>query len=364
MEKLEQLLADGVIEAILGRLKSGKEADIWIVQHAGEPVAAKIYRDRDVRSFRNNADYKEGRTTGNSRTERAVARGSKFGRDAAEQAWKSAEADALERLRAAAVRAPVPVMFYEGVLLMQLVVDDQGYPAPRLIDAQITAETAGAYYRDLRAQIIRMLDADLIHGDLSPYNILLGAQGPTIIDFPQVIAAAKNSRAEAFFHRDLENVRRHLAGFDRSLNACAGDAREIWRAYVRRELSPDWVPTGRPPPEPKQHAPKPQAHPQQPKQQQHPGQQQRGNQPIRHHPQSERSAGGPGNSQRHERQNQRPPAPARQAPRQGQRTGPVVERVMRLPGAPSTTPAAPQSAGQQRPSGPRHPPRHRGRGPR
>lgn len=202
MEKLEQLLADGVIEAILGRLKSGKEADIWIVQHAGEPVAAKIYRDRDIRSFKNNATYKEGRLTGNSRTERALSRGSKFGRDAAEQAWKSAEADALATLHAHSVRTPTPVLFYEGVLLMQLVVDAQGYPAPRLIDSHIAPETAGELYRDLRTQIIRMLDADLIHGDLSPYNVLLGAAGPTIIDFPQVVAAAKNSLAELIYFRN------------------------------------------------------------------------------------------------------------------------------------------------------------------
>ncbi|MGC4115130.1 MAG: RIO1 family regulatory kinase/ATPase [Myxococcales bacterium] len=238
MDELELLLADGIIDAVLGRLKSGKEADLWLVQHGGQVVAAKLYRDRDFRSFKNDAAYKEGRQVANSRTARALAKGSRFGREAAEQAWKSAEADALHKLHAHGVRTPAPVLFYEGVLLMELVLDAQGQPAPRLIDSVLTAEAAGALYRDLRGQVVRMLDADLIHGDLSPYNVLLGAAGPTIIDFPQVIAAAHNSRSESFFHRDLENLRIFFAGFDKSLSACAGDAREIWRAYVRRELLP------------------------------------------------------------------------------------------------------------------------------
>jgi RIO kinase 1 len=247
-DKLELLLSDGVIEEVLGALKSGKEADLWIVRHAGEIVAAKIYKDRTDRSFHNNAAYKEGRAVRNSRTQRAIERGSRFGKEAAEQEWKSAEANALYALHARGVQTPRPVMFYEGVLLMELVRDAQGQPAPRLIDAPLTAEEAGAIYRHLRGQVVRMLCADLIHGDLSPYNVLLGVAGPTIIDFPQVVGAAHNSRAEPFFQRDLENLRSHLASYDRRLHGCAGDAREIWRAYVRRDLAPDFVPSGREPP--------------------------------------------------------------------------------------------------------------------
>jgi RIO kinase 1 len=243
--KLEILLADGVIDDVLGRLKSGKEADIWIVSHGGEAIAAKLYKERQARSFRNNAAYREGRVVGNSRTQRAIDKRSRFGRAAEEEAWKSAEADALYKLHAAGVSVPQPVMFYEGVLLMQLVRDAEGQPAPRLVDAQLIPERAREVYLDLRRQVVRMLDADLIHGDLSPFNVLLAARGPVIIDFPQTIAAAKNSRAEYYFERDLENLRRHLAGFDRGLEARAGDAREIWRAYVRRELTPDFEPTGK-----------------------------------------------------------------------------------------------------------------------
>ena len=137
---LETLLADGVIEEICGRLKSGKEADLWLVRHGGEIVAAKVYKARQARSFRNNAGYKEGRQVRNTRTQRAMERGSRFGLAAAEEAWKAKEADALHTLHAAGVRVPRPVLFYEGVLLMELVLDPHGRPAPR----QITFGRAGS----------------------------------------------------------------------------------------------------------------------------------------------------------------------------------------------------------------------------
>jgi RIO kinase 1 len=244
---LEQLLEDGVIEEAVARLKSGKEADVWLVRHHGEVLCAKVYRDRGFRSFKNNAAYKEGRAVRNTRTQRAMDRGSRFGQAAAEEAWKSAESDALYRLYAEGVRVPAPVLFYEGVLLMKLVLDGEGHPAPRLIDAHLGADQAVALYADLRGQATRMLSCDLIHGDLSPYNVLLGAAGPTIIDFPQVVSAAHNSTAQSFFTRDLENLRKFFAGVAPALEARAGDAAEIWRAYVRRELTSDFVPSGRPP---------------------------------------------------------------------------------------------------------------------
>jgi RIO kinase 1 len=244
-EALQVLLADGVIDEVVGRLKSGKEADVYLVRHHGEVVAAKIYKEREHRNFRNNSGYREGRQVRNSRTARAIAKGSRFGVQAAEDAWKTAEADALGKLFAAGVCVPKPVMFYEGVLLMELVLDLEGHPAPRLEEAALTAEEASALYADLRNQAIRMLCCDLIHGDLSAFNILLGNRGATIIDFPQVVDAAANSQAEFFFKRDVENLRRYFELADPSLRARAGDASEIWRAYTKRELTPDFVPTGR-----------------------------------------------------------------------------------------------------------------------
>jgi RIO kinase 1 len=251
VDPLAPLLADGVIDDVVARLKSGKEADLWIVRHRGEAIAAKVYKARESRSFRNDAVYREGRQVRDTRTQRAMARGSRFGQAASEEAWKSKEADALHALHAAGVRVPTPVMFYEGILLMELVLGPDDHPAPRLIDAHLTREGAAALYADLRGQVVRMLACDLIHGDLSPYNVLLGRDGPVVIDFPQVIGAAHNSQAERFFERDLENLRRFFAALDPALHAAAGDAREIWRAYVRRELTPDFVPSGKAPEAPR-----------------------------------------------------------------------------------------------------------------
>ncbi len=240
---LDPLVDDGIIDEVLGRLKSGKEADIYRVRREGQIIAAKVYKDRATRSFKSNADYKEGREIRSSRTRRAIEAGSRFGRESEEDAWKSAEADALGKLFAAGLRVPQPIMFYEGVLLMQLVADADGNAAPRLIELTLTPAAANALYVDLRAQIVGMLCLDLIHGDLSPYNILDGAGGATIIDFPQIVSAPHNSRAEFFFRRDFENVREFLAASDPSLLAFRDDARKIWTAYGSRDLTPTFVPS-------------------------------------------------------------------------------------------------------------------------
>jgi len=251
-DSLDVLLADGVIDEILGRIKSGKEATISMVRRGDAVLAAKVYKDRATRSFKNNVEYKEGRKVRNTRTQRAMDTGGKFGRDAAEQAWKSAEADALYRLVDSGVRTPVPMMFYEGVLLMELVVDHDGRPAPRLEEITLERDAVMGVYCDLVAQLIALLCCDLVHGDLSPYNILLAVDGPTIIDFPQVISAAHNARAEHFFMRDFTNVHSHLAAIDPALWSHRLDGRAIWQAYVRRDLTPQFVP----PPPPSQPPPR------------------------------------------------------------------------------------------------------------
>ncbi|HVP68414.1 MAG TPA: RIO1 family regulatory kinase/ATPase [Anaeromyxobacteraceae bacterium] len=245
-DPLAPLLADGVIDEVVSRLKGGKEADVWLVRSAGQILAAKVYKARQARSFKNDAAYKEGRKVRNTRTQRAMDRGSRFGRSAAEEAWKAKEADALFRLHAAGVRVPRPVLFHEGVLLMEVVVDAHGRPAPRLVDASLTREQAAGIYADLRKQAVGMLACGLIHADLSPYNVLLGHRGPVVIDLPQVVDAAHNSQAEMFFLRDIENIRRFCLSLDPGLGG-EGDGREVWRAYVRRELTADFVPSGRAP---------------------------------------------------------------------------------------------------------------------
>ncbi|XXF81202.1 hypothetical protein P2318_15990 [Myxococcaceae bacterium GXIMD 01537] len=330
-EVLEVLLSDGVIEEIIGRLKSGKEADVYLVVHGGEIVAAKIYKERDHRNFRNNADYKEGRQVRNSRTARAIAKGSRFGQAAAEDAWKTAEADALYKLYDAGVRVPKPVMYYEGVLLMEVVVDPEGHPAPRLIDAPLSAEQASAMYRDLRAQATRMLCSDVIHGDLSPYNILMGWNGPNIIDFPQTVNAAASSRAEFFFKRDIENLRRFFAGMDPSLQSRGGDAHELWRAYTKRELTPDFEPSGRSVPPEERRV-------------QGPPREQRG--PPREHRGPPRDNSGPPREHRGPpRDNSGPPREHRGPPREHR--GPPRDRVDTRPPAPPQAAPSPAAAPEE-----------------
>jgi RIO kinase 1 len=249
---LGPLLDEGIISEVLGRLQSGKEAEVFIVRYAERVVAAKVYKDRSQRSFKNKSAYQEGRGVRNSRDQRAIGKRSSFGRDTEEDAWKSAEVDAMYKLHAADVRIPEPVLFFEGVLLMDLVLDAEGVTARRLIDTTLSAEQANAAYHDMLVQLVRMLSCDLIHGDLSPYNVLWAAAGPTIIDFPQIVSAAQNSNSERFFMRDAENILGHFRALDPRLDTRRGDAAEIWRAYMRRELTSDFMPTGRlqrPPPQ-------------------------------------------------------------------------------------------------------------------
>ncbi len=321
VDPLEPLLVDGVIDEVVARLKSGKEADLWLVRQGQAVLAAKVYKARETRSFKNNSAYLEGRRTRNSRTQRAMDRGSKFGQAAAEEAWKTKEADALHALHAAGVRVPRPVLFYEGVLLMEVVLDASGHPAPRLIDAEVSRDQAAELYAVLRSQVVQMLCCDLVHGDLSAYNVLLGWEGPVIIDFPQVVGAAHNSQAEGFFFRDLANLRHYFEAIDPAIKGSAGDGREIWRAYTKRELTPDFVPApprpGAPPPPidrrelPLAERPPPQQRPQQRTGQQ----QQRAAKPSRP------PLGRPQQQRPQQQRPQRQPGRGGQQPR-----GPVVER--------------------------------------
>tara|TARA_R110002096_G_scaffold44524_9_gene119899 strand:+ start:58829 stop:59941 length:1113 start_codon:yes stop_codon:yes gene_type:complete len=243
MNPLDLLIEDGIIDLMLTRLKSGKEADVFLVDRGSEVLVAKVYKNKAHRSFKNNAEYKEGRKVRNTRTQRAMNSRSKFGREASEDEWKNTEAATLNNLYSSGVRVPKPVMFYEGVLLMELVLGADGCPAPRLIEVAYEADKAKEHYLDLRGQMIRMLCGDLIHGDLSPYNILDAKEGPTIIDFPQIVSAAHTNRAAEFFLRDFNNVLDFLVKANASLQSNRGDGRKIWQAYASRRLTPGFVPS-------------------------------------------------------------------------------------------------------------------------
>ena len=242
--RLQPLLDEGLIDSVQRQLMSGKEAMVFVVQSGGETVCAKVYKEATHRSFRQAVDYTENRKTKNSRQARAMAKGTKFGRQAMEAAWQSAEVDALYRLAAAGVRVPKPINFHEGVLLMELVCDANGDAAPRLNDMHFSPEQARAHHTTLLREVVRMLAAGVVHGDLSEFNILVGADGPVIIDLPQAVDAAGNNHAAAMLGRDVANLRHYFGRFAPELLA-TDYGREIWALYEKGLLNPDTPLTGR-----------------------------------------------------------------------------------------------------------------------
>ncbi len=234
--RLAPLLEDGLIDDVVRQLMSGKEAMVFVVICGDEVRCAKVYKEANKRSFRQSVDYTEGRKVKNSRQARAMQKGSKYGRESQEAAWQSAEVDALYRLNQAGVRVPTPYNFYEGVLLMELVTGDDGNAAPRLNDVQLSAETAREYHAFLIQQVVKMLVAGIIHGDLSEFNILVGSDGPVIIDLPQAVDAAGNNHAKDMLVRDVKNLADYFGQFASEL-LTTQYAKEIWALYERGDLT-------------------------------------------------------------------------------------------------------------------------------
>jgi len=243
-KRLEPLLEDGLIDGVVRQLMSGKEAMVYVVVCGDEIRCAKVYKEANQRSFRQAVDYTENRKTKNSRQARAMAKGSKYGRQMQEAAWQSAEVDALYRLAAAGVRVPTPYNFHEGVLLMELVADADGNAAPRLNDVSFTEAEALAHHRTLIQEVVRMLCAGVIHGDLSEFNILIAVDGPVIIDLPQAVDAAGNNHAQAMLTRDVNNLRTYFGQYAPVLLETQY-AEEIWSLYEHGKLNPEVELTGR-----------------------------------------------------------------------------------------------------------------------
>ena len=241
-KRLQALIEEGLIDTVVRQLMSGKEATVFVVRIGDETRCAKVYKEATNRSFRQAVDYTENRKVKNSRQARAMAKGTKFGREAQEAAWQSAEVDALYRLAAAGVRVPKPYNFFEGVLLMELVTDAQGDAAPRLNDVQFTPEAARKHHATLLVEVVRMLCAGVVHGDLSEFNILLGhhdgQDSPVIIDLPQAIDAAGNNHAQRMLLRDVANLCDFFGQFAPDLLA-TDFGPEIWDLYVRGVLDPE-----------------------------------------------------------------------------------------------------------------------------
>jgi RIO kinase 1 len=240
---LQALIDDGVIDEVLRPLKSGKEASVYVVRSGDQVRCAKVYKDMGQRSFQQRVQYQEGRKVRGSRQARAMGKASKFGRKEAEEAWKNAEVDALYQLVAAGVRVPQPHGYFNGVLVMELVTDEDGFSAPRLGEVQLSAETAREYHSVLIRQVALMLCQGLIHGDLSEYNVLVAPDGPVIIDLPQVVSAAGNNGARMMLRRDVGNITISLSRFAPEL-LDTYYAEEMWALFEQGELRPDSVLTG------------------------------------------------------------------------------------------------------------------------
>lgn len=242
--RLQSLIDEGLIDSVQRQLMSGKEAMVFVVRCGENTCCAKVYKEATQRSFRQAVDYTENRKVKNSRQARAMAKGTRYGRQAQEAAWQSAEVDALYRLAAAGVRVPRPYNFHDGVLLMELVADADGQAAPRLNDVKLSAVQAREHHATLLQEVVRMLCAGIVHGDLSEFNILLAEDGPVIIDLPQAVDAAGNNHASRMLLRDVANLRAYFGQFAPELRATAYGA-EIWDLYQRGLLSVEHPLTGR-----------------------------------------------------------------------------------------------------------------------
>lgn len=241
---LQPLIDDGIVDSVLRQLKSGKEASVYVVACGSSIRCAKVYKDAENRGFHKLAEYQEGRNARGSRDARAMGKRSRHGRKVQESAWKSAEVEALYRLADAGVRVPRPLGVYDGVLLMELVLDANGSPAPRLGEVEMTADQARRWHAFMIEQVVRMLCAGLIHGDLSEYNVLVDGDGPVVIDLPQAVNAAGNNNAFRMFERDVDNMR---TTFGRAAPELLDTqyAHEIWTLYQASALKPDTPLSGR-----------------------------------------------------------------------------------------------------------------------
>ncbi len=243
-KRLQPLIDEGLIDSVQRQLMSGKEAAVFVVRCGDEIRCAKVYKEAHQRSFHQAIAYQEGRKVKNSRQARAMEKGTRYGRKMQEEAWQNSEVDALYKLAAAGVRVPQPVICYEGVLLMELITDANGHAAPRLNDVELTPALAMDYHAKLLRQVVLMLCAGMVHGDLSEYNILIDRHGPVIIDLPQAVDAAGNHSAQAMLERDVQNLATFFANTAPQL-AHTQYGKEIWNLYQAGLLQADTPLTGK-----------------------------------------------------------------------------------------------------------------------
>ena len=242
-KRIQPLVDYGLVDEVISRLMSGKEADLYVVACGSEILCAKVYKEASKRNFKKAVQYTEGRKVRNSRRNRAMQKKSNFGRKEQEEIWQNTEVDALYQLAAAGVRVPQPSSCVDGVLLMELITDDEGCVAPRLDDVSMTHKGAMKFHAMIMQDIVRMLCAGIIHGDLSEFNVLLDENGPVIIDLPQAVNAAANNNAESMLLRDVENMKKYFSQFAPELQHTQY-GKEIWELYETGKLQTDTLLTG------------------------------------------------------------------------------------------------------------------------
>ena len=242
-KRLQPLVDDGLIDAVISRLMSGKEADVFIVRCGDHIRCAKVYKDAVKRSFKKAAQYQEGRKVRGGRQARAMGKRSSYGRQLEEEIWQTAEVDALSRLNEAGVRVPDTYCCVDGVLLMELVSDESGDVAPQLGHVSMSEDEALKQHKEMMHSIMLMLCAGIIHGDLSEFNVLVDGKGPVIIDLPQAVNASANNSAEAMFARDVNNMRRYYGEFAPQL-LHTNYAKEMWALFEEGNLTPNSTLTG------------------------------------------------------------------------------------------------------------------------
>jgi len=242
-KRLQPLVDDGLIDDVLSRLMSGKEADVFVVQCGDHIRCAKVYKEASKRSFKKAAQYQEGRKVRGGRQARAMGKRSSYGRQLEEEIWQNAEVDALSRLASAGVRVPDTYGCIDGVLLMELVCDDSGDVAPQLGNVALSEEEAIRQHSLMMHYIKLMLCAGIIHGDLSEFNVLVDSKGPVIIDLPQAVNAAANNSAEAMFARDVNNMRRYYGEYAPALLQTQY-AKEMWALFSEANLTANSTLTG------------------------------------------------------------------------------------------------------------------------
>lgn len=242
-KRIQPLIEDGLVDEVIRPLMSGKEAKVYVVRCGDEIRCAKVYKEADKRSFKQAVVYQEGRKVRNSRRQRAMEKGSKFGRKQLEESWHNTEVDALYKLSRAGVRVPQPYGCFDGVLLMELIIGEDGGVAPRLNDVAFTEEQALEDHAIVMHYVMCMLNAGLVHGDLSEFNVLVDAEGPVIIDLPQVVDAAGNNHAKSMLERDVNNMTNYYGEYAPQLLGTQY-AKEIWALYEAGELDPEYELTG------------------------------------------------------------------------------------------------------------------------